>query len=141
VELFALYDTETSSYHGGSSSGPSAFLPRLRRTPTVIAALPHSHVAAFDDFEFAGMVDGSRDFIFNTLFMDSNSGQSSPLSSEEDSSTVRRMKTTNFYVTLEFKGKLRCVSYVCQRRTTHKMTKCTETNVTNIITYRECLTK
>jgi hypothetical protein len=87
------------------------------------------------------MVDGSRDFIFNMLFMDSDSGHSSPTSSEEGSSAVRRMKTTNFYVTPGFKGKLGCVSYVRQRRTTHTITKCTETNVTNIITYRECLTK
>jgi hypothetical protein len=30
TKLSTLYDTETLSYHGGSSSGPSAFLPRLR---------------------------------------------------------------------------------------------------------------
>jgi hypothetical protein len=35
---------------------------------------------------------------------------------------------------LDLRGKLGCISYVRQRRTTHIMTKCIEINVTNIIT-------
>jgi hypothetical protein len=34
----------------------------------------------------------------------------------------------------DLRGKVRCVSYVRQRRITHIMTKCIEINVTNIIT-------
>jgi hypothetical protein len=34
---------------------------------------------------------------------------------------------------LDLRGKVGCVSYVRQRRTTHIMTKCIEINVTNII--------
>jgi hypothetical protein len=41
---------------------------------------------------------------------------------------------------LDLRDKARCVSYVCQRRTSHIMTKCIEINVTVIITYQKYLT-
>lgn len=72
MELSTLYDTETMSNYGGSSSKPDAFPPQLRHAPAMIAALVAcGHLATFDDFEFVGMASGSGDLIFDALCMDS----------------------------------------------------------------------
>lgn len=83
VELFTLYDMETMSYYSGSSSTPDAFLPRLRHTPVVIAALvARGHLPTSDDLEFVGMADGGGYLIFNALYTDSD--LSPPESSEQE---------------------------------------------------------
>jgi hypothetical protein len=45
--------------------------------------MARGHLPTFDDLEFAGMVDGGRDLIFDVLYTDSD--LSSPASSEEES--------------------------------------------------------
>jgi hypothetical protein len=54
--------------------------------------------------------------------------------------SCKKLKTLTDYVhaqtvrvTPGFRGKAGCASYVCQRRTSHIITKCIEINVTNII--------
>lgn len=85
MELSALYNAETLSCHGRSSSSSGGFPHRLRRAPTVIAALvARGHLPTFDDLEFIGMVENNRDFIFDALYTDSDSGLSFPTSSKEE---------------------------------------------------------
>jgi hypothetical protein len=85
TELSALYDVETSSYYGGSSNDPGAFPRRLCCAPAVIAALvAYSHLSTCDDLEFAWMVDGGEDLIFDAHCTDLNSNSSTPVSSEEE---------------------------------------------------------
>jgi hypothetical protein len=43
------------------------------------------------------------------------------------------MKPKKAAVTPDLRDKVGCVSYVHQRRTSHRMTKCIEINVTSII--------
>jgi hypothetical protein len=70
VELSMLCDAETMPYHGGFS----AFPPRLRHAPTIIAALvSHGHLPRIDDLEFVEMAGGDGDLIYDSLFMESDS--------------------------------------------------------------------
>jgi hypothetical protein len=88
AEHSASYDAEASSYYGGSSNGPDAFPPRLRRAPAVIVALVAcDKLPTFEDLEFAGMVDSDADLIFDTLCMDMYWDPSPPASSEEELSS------------------------------------------------------
>jgi hypothetical protein len=85
VELYVLYDTEASSYHDGSSSGPGALLSRLRYVrPVLMALVTHGHLPTSDDLEFTGMVDDDEDLFFNMLYTDLDSDLSPPASSEEE---------------------------------------------------------
>jgi hypothetical protein len=69
IELFASYDAETSSYHGGPSNSFGAFPPR--HAPVVIAALvARGHLPTLDDLEFVGMARGGGDLIFDALCTD-----------------------------------------------------------------------
>lgn len=85
VELSALCDAKASSYYVGSSSGSSAFLPRLSHTLAVIVALVvHDHLPTYGDLEFMGMDDGDKDLIFDALCTDSDSNLSPPKISVEE---------------------------------------------------------
>jgi hypothetical protein len=67
------YDVETSSSHEDSSSGFSAFPPRPRHTPAIIATLvAHDRHPTSNNIEFVGMVGGGGDLIFETLCTDSD---------------------------------------------------------------------
>lgn len=59
----------------------------------IAALVTHGHLPTCDDLEFAWLVNGSGDLVFDALYMDPDLDPSAPASSEEEPPVGSRMKT------------------------------------------------